>query len=334
VRERIEALRIGLKRGWTLEGSLVETVIGDANLVFGEDDELRLAFHSRRDVEALRKDLKWIGGSPWTVYAALGLEHFDEFAARIREDLESDFLILRDGYRREVEKAIRNGVEAKMRKQPDASKPEPHVVEALVSGQMNDFFKDFDSLEAFTLRRFQVAAMRALAEHGNETDAHHARRLIELGDRDITNECVSLLSRLGEKDDAPVLIEAAEKKLHFDDAVNAARAALTVSRNSVDTVTALIATGVPGLVSAAVSGLDDASVEDVVPIILPLLASKRPEIRRIGVDYLIRRLDRDQQARLIDLYIEHENYYYYNVVSRLDRSLYAPGWVRVDSKET
>ena len=116
--------------------------------------------------------------------------------------------------------------------------------------------------------------------------------------------------------------------------MNAARAALTVSRNSVDTVTALIATGVPGLVSAAVSGLDDASVEDVVPIILPLLASKRPEIRRIGVDYLIRRLDRDQQARLIDLYIEHENYYYYNVVSRLDRSLYAPGWVRVDSKET
>lgn len=331
-RERIDALKIALKRGWKLDGSLVEATIQDADLGFGEDDELRLAFHSRRTMEELTQDLKWIGGSSWTVYAALGLSHFDDFADQIRNDLDSDFKVLREDYRRTVEKAAQKSVAEKVQKLPASEQPELHVVEALVAEEVDDFFDGFESLESFTIKRFQIAAVRALAAHGNTADASYARRLIQVGDRELTNECVSLLARVGDGEDATLLVETAEKELHFDDAVNAAHAALTVSGDAVETVNALIASRSPRIIRAAVSGLDDSPLDEVTPIILPLLQSKNAEIRGISVDYLTRRLDRTQQEKLVDLYIEHGDYYYYNVVSRLDRSLYAPGWFKVESR--
>jgi hypothetical protein len=325
--ERMEALKVALRRGWVLDNSVLDAAIKDAEFPFGEVDELRIEFYSKRSREELLKDLTWIGDRSWTVYAALGLEHFNDFADRLRDDLDSDFKSLRDEYRRNIEAVIQGGVEEKIHQLALADQPDPAVVKALVSERMDDFFKDFDSLESFTIRRFRIAALRALVAHGQGKDAAYARRFIGAGDRDVTNECVRLLARVGTGEDVGVLIEAAEN-LYADDSVRAAGAALAVSENVIDAVAALIDTGASGLIKVAVAALKDVPLEEATRIVLPMLNSKDEGVRRAGIDLLSRRLDRVQARNLIDFYIERSGYYYYNVILRLDRLLYAPAWIR------
>lgn len=325
--ERMAAFRVALKRGWSLTSAHLEAAIKDSGLLLGEDYELRAEFHSRRPMADLLNDLSWIGGSSWAVYAGLGAGHFDDFADQIRTDLDSDFKGRREEYRAEIERVIRADVEQKLAKMSKGQQVDAGLVQASVEKGFDEFFKDFTSLEAFTLKRFQVAALRALVIHGTDADAEYGRRLVAAGDRELTRECVRLLARVGNADDAPALIDAA-KFLRNDDSVLAAEAALAVSGNSLETIAALIDSGSSGLIKAALVGLDDAPLEEATRVIFPLLRSPIAGRRRTALDRLIHRLDRDQQMRLIDIYVGGTDYYYYNVVVGLDRRLYAPGWLR------
>lgn len=332
-RERVKAFRTALKRGWSLTSSHLKLATEGEGLLFGEVDELKVQFHASRPKADLLKDLGWIDGSSWAVYAGLGLAYFDEFADQIREDLDSDFQARREKYRAEVVAAIRSDVEQKIRILSKGQQPNAELIEAGTRKGVEEFFQDFDSLESFTIKRFQVAALRALATHGSDADADYGRRLIAAGDRDLTRECVRLLARVGQPEDSNALVEAA-KSLRQDDSVRAAEAAMAVSGDSLETISALIGTGEPRLIKVAVTGLDGISGEKATQVIFPLLRSEVAGIRRAAVDHLTRRLDVQQQSRLIDLYIEHGGYYYYNVIVRLDRRLYAPRWLRVAAEAT
>jgi hypothetical protein len=331
-RERMDAFRIALRRGWTLDRSQLEVAIKDAGLLFNEANELWIEFQSRRTKAELIEDLTWIGRATWSVYAGLALAHFEEFADQLRKDLDSEFESLRYEYRRGVEASIRSSVEQKLRNLP-TQEGGAEMLDTRVKEEVSEFFDDFDSLESFTIKKFQFAALRALAVHGDEADAVYARQFIADGDRDITKECVRLLARVGRPEDAGILVEAA-KHLYQEDAIGAAEAALAVSDNSLDTISALIDTGTSRLIKVAVSGLAEVPVDEATRIIVPLLRSDIAGVRRACVGHLVRRLDREQQRKLIDLYIENGGYYYYNVVAYIDRRLHAPSWLRAASKET
>jgi len=332
ISERLEAFRIALKRGWSLTLAHLEAAIKDSGLLLGEAYDLRAEFHARRPMADLLKDLSWIGGSSWSVYAGLGMGHFDDFADQIRADLDSEFQERREKYRANIERVIRADVEEKLGNLSNMQQPDAKLVQAGVRKGVDEFFEDFTSLEAFTVKRFQVAALRALATHGTEEDAKYGRRLIADGDRELTRECVRLLARVGGAEDASSLIEAA-KFLRHEDSVLAAEAALAVSGNSLETITALIDTGNSRLIKVALSGLENIPLDEATRMIFPLLKASIASLRRAALDRLACRLDRDQQERLIDLYVEDGGYYYYNVVARLDRRLYAPGWLRPASEE-
>lgn len=325
--ERHEALRLALRRGWALEPEALEQAVRDPGLPFGAEDELRIAFYSRWPAERVLADLEWIGESTWTRYAALGEAHFEQFAERIRTDLDDDFKSLRDAYREKIESIVRRGTEEEMNKRPPDKRPAPEQVTATVSAEVDRFFAEYESLDAFTIRRFQVASLRALLAHGEPGDARFARRLIGSEDRDVTNLCVALLTQYGADEDVEALLEASGR-LHGEDSVRAAAAALAVSVEVPTTADRLVETGKAALVRLAVAALDKSPNEVAIGRLMALLSSKDESVRRAAVDHLAARLDARGRRALLDAYMTRADYYFYNVVVLLDRLLYAPGWLR------
>lgn len=230
-----------------------------------------------------------------------------------------------DGYRQHIEEVMRDSTEAKVDNLALERRPPPDAVEALVREKIEDFFKDHDGLEEFLIRRFRVAGLRILANHGESRDAQIARDC--LGTRDEINyECIRVLERCGSDVDVERLLDLAENT-RGDAAVNAARAALTLASDQSALAIKLLGSERYRLVMLGIGGLDALPLEEVIKCLFPVLSHAREEVRQVATETLASRLANDRYEQLIDFYIQENSYYFYNVVVLIDRLMYAPRWL-------
>lgn len=73
--------------------------------------------------------------------------------------------------------------------------------------------------------------------------------------------------------------------------------------------------------------MEGAEREQSIEILLPLLNDNSDSIRAAAIDQLSKHMRPKGKRTMIDAY-SRGSYYFYNVVTRLDRGLYAPGWLR------
>jgi hypothetical protein len=328
--ERQEALRLGLHRGWSFDREVLDAAVDDPGIHYDAVGELRIAFHGRRPAQELLAELDWVGegaiGS--TIYGALAEHHFGALAGRIRKDLDSDFAALREDYRSHVEAAILAATKRNVAEMPAARRPGPEQVRTLVTERLEKFFAEHPTLEDFTLRSFQAAALRGLVAYGKPEDVRYARRFLASDDRELEEASVGLLARFGDASDEDALLEIAVSA-YANRAKRAAEAALAVSDDVPRTVDRLIETGSPRLVGIAITALAGSSMDHAVPRLMPLLDDEADAVRLGAAEALAARLPtkKGRQA-LLGHYIASRSYYYYNVVVALDRILWAPGWLR------
>jgi hypothetical protein len=334
-RERQEALRVGLARGWSFDREVLEQAVRDPGLGYAEVRDLRVDFHGRRPVSELLGELEWIGEGAMgsTIYEALARHHPDALAGRIRADLDEDFASLRDAWHAHVEAAILGDIETRIARMDHGGRPSPEQVRTMVTAGLQEFFGEHATLDTFTLRSFQAAALRGLLAHGEAGDARFARHFLASDDMELQDVSVALLARFGEACDEDALLGIAGNA-YSDQAGRAAEAALAVSSDVPATVDRLIETGKPGLTLIAVGALANSSIEDAVPRLMPLLDDEADAVRRVAAGALGARLPTDKGRRaLLGHYLSTGNYYYYNVVVALDRTLWAPGWLRAATRE-
>jgi hypothetical protein len=327
---RDEALRVASRKGWRVDQEIADEIVSGTDLDFFATSELQLAYLSTLERDQLDKRLKWIGGDGWNVYAALGLSGGEEEAERARADLDSEFSAMRASYRTEVRQAIER--DQLKENQELALRKNKTRLTKLIDHEMAIFFDGHERLDSFTLKRFQAVALRILTKIGKPSDAAYARSLLFSNEHDIVFAAIKLLDRFGGPEDAAKVVDASGQ-LYFEHSAKGARIGAALAEDKAAIGTLMLESDDDELRLIAIKTLEHAPIKEAERALLPLLKDGSDSIRAAAIDQLAKRLNRTQRRKLLDVYPKG-GYYYYNVIARLDRDLYAPGWLRTALEDT
>lgn len=326
---RILAAEIAVRRRWKITEEDFDAACADSGFLF-RDDTKRLAIHffGQQDPVELMASLRSDRVRSYAVYEALAIKHFDVIEHRICNDLDADFATLIDeseaAYRSEFEAAFIHDFEKKHG--VDISQERRAEINALVDTRMQPWRDGNAKHWNFMLRQFRLAALAGMAIRGDTDHAKYGRRFANDEDWQIANAAVRLLGSTGDDSDLPLLLEKAVTSSFGISRTIAAEAALSVSPDPEATARELLVVDDEDVVGAALATLRAAPLENVFETVFPLLRSDSFGIRDKATQFTLDGFDRWQKRLLADLYPKGQ--YYYSVITRVDRELYAPGWIK------
>jgi hypothetical protein len=321
---RDEALRIAIRKNWQVDQQIADDIVSKSDLDFYALSDLQLEYFQTLGRDELKNRLKWIGGNGWNVYAALGLVGDEEAAERARVDLDSEFSAMRAGYQIEVKRSIESRLFAQ--NQELALRKDKSRLEDLIEQELDTFFDGYEHLDPFTLRRFQAAALRVLAKAGKPSDVSYARNLLFSNEHDVVLAAIRLLARFGDSEDAARVLDASGQ-LYLEQRTEGVRTAGALAEDKNAIATLMLDSDDDSVRLIGIDMLSETPVHQVEKVLVPLLDDKSVSIRAAAVDQIANRLTRTQRRKLLDSY-PNRTYYYYNVMTHLDRDLYAPAWFR------
>lgn len=292
------------------------------------DDDLRRAFDRTRDTQSLRDSIDWLNIGTASAYQVLAQERWDEFRDAVRRDLRDHFKTFADESRAritahlgvEVMEAIQAGGKTLMTVGDGRPEPiDPKLVE-----QINDFLAGSD----WNDRRFALAALAGIARNGEAEDAPLTRPWLDSEDREVREAAALALARVGTDADVGKLLELSE----LEGANVFGRAALRLSPGPSGAALALLdsSRAAAALVGARhlyshASDLSDETLE-------LLLHHTSGDVRRVGVACALTCCDDGDLEDLMDRYTSAGRYYY-NVISWLDRAVFAPSYLREQTRK-
>ncbi len=233
----------------------------------------------------------------------IGNLHFEANSARIRTEVADDF----------------QSLQLSAQKQRPQSTAGTSLL-GLLGSQTN-----FESVR----KRLRVAGLKILAKHANKKDRDLFVKFLssEVGDYEQSIACLKGLATIGYAEDRGKVAPFLSNDMQFVQAA-AARAYLALSPNLISAVKDLLAKPNEYQLWVIIEQGIKAKNESFWPILKPLLKHETDNIRRFACYYASRVLSKSALKKLLDEYLK-EGYYYYNVVTLLDRSLYAPDLVSV-----
>lgn len=263
-------------------------------------NEILYEVSRRRNPKELLSVMSWYTSHGSIAYRVLALEHFEMIKSRIRKDLEQEFENL-------------------------ISESENRIVEEF-GEQAIPIIKDWkeSKLQDFTKANYIAAALAGLFRHGHQEDVKFARRFIGNTYLRIADmEAIRLLAKFGDSSDVEKLLETAfysygEKK------TMAANAALELSSDIEDVISKMLISDDQEIAAIAVRALHKVQMEQKTQLLKSLLSSKNENLRLIGLAVIVNENNEKDLEKLLDEYL-NKSPYYYNVVTWLDRYLYAPG---------
>jgi hypothetical protein len=166
--------------------------------------------------------------------------------------------------------------------------------------------------------------LSGVALNANPEDASLARRFLSNAEVpiQIATSAITILSKFGTPADVDILLATAEKT-YGDTRVLAVETALQVAPNAFDVASKLVVHESSGVRKAAAKVLLTQEWKISEAIARDLMTNEKDEIRVLGVAlYSLNTNDLGLSA-VLDEYLARGTYYY-NVVTWLDRLLYAP----------
>jgi Predicted nucleotide-binding protein containing TIR-like domain len=324
---RFLAADLAIKRRWSLNDEQFDQAIKDAPWSV-DRNRLAVRFFGLRSAEEMLQGLSWYSTRGSWIYEALGRWHFDRIQPQIEADLKSNFGRLRESDNQTFTASLRAEVVQKFERRYGAPLDETRQaeVERQVDAALEKRNEDWAEVEDFILRRFRIAALSALAANPSPGFAHIGRQHLGDSDREAVSLAVKILRRCGSEKDVAALISLCASSWG-ELRVEAALAALDLAGNRRDVALELLAVEDAAVVQIALQGLGAPGLDhEIIEATLPLLNSEHLSIREVTAGFLITHLARGQLTRLLDIYAE--GHYYYSVMARIDRELYAPGWVK------
>ncbi|MDX6624225.1 MAG: hypothetical protein QOE75_2157 [Solirubrobacterales bacterium] len=323
---RVLAARIAIKRRWRLSDGQFARATEKVPLFF-DQNKLGVEFVALKSIEELERGLDWYGAKTYWIYEALARKS-PTVRARLSKDLDNDFADLKEAGRQKYEEIIREAVEADLRKATgvDITKNQSQEIEKKVSSSLDKYLDNWSSLSAFFLKRFQIAALSVLADDPGPKDVRFGRRFLGDGNHDIASLAIKILRERGEDSDVQSLVSLASSSWR-EVRCDAASAALELAREPRSVAFELLDAPNADVVRIALQGLRGAGLDrEQIEKIWPLLRNDQMAIRDAATDHIIREGDRQQLQVLLEIYPRDQ--YYYSVMARVDRALYAPSWVR------
>jgi hypothetical protein len=158
---------------------------GGAELPEDKIDNVLVAYFRTKDPNELKDEIDWYSLEGSLAYKALALEYFDEYAETIRSDLRTGFARVKEESTDRFRSAF----------------GEEHVPLLL---------SKWEPLQSFICSQFCGAALSALLEKGNPSDASIARLHLSDESFHIKSLVIALLSKYGTTNDVFYLIDEAK----------------------------------------------------------------------------------------------------------------------------
>lgn len=257
----------------------------------------------RRDPQELMPLIDWYGANSDHAYRVLAVEHFELLEPRIRSDLDQEFETLR------LESGERFAAKY------GGVSTQQAVEQALqVKEKVNEFIR----------ANHISAALAGLAWNGQPEDVRFARKFLGTTLYNIADkEAIRLLARFGDPSDAENLLEVASST-HGETKRLAVKTALRLSPGMEGILPDMLDHDDKEIAAIGAQALLMVQVPQSVELAKHLLLSKNDQLRLKGLAVLARYCDRSELEKTLDEYLDRRSYYY-NVVTWLDRYLFAPG---------
>jgi hypothetical protein len=328
---RILAAELAVKRRWRLSRDQFEKALKDAPWSF-DRQQLGVRFTALRPAAELTESLAWFRNTSYWIYEALGRHHFALIKDRIATDLETDFARLREEDRRGFVEIVKVEVEADFKRKFKSAPPEESSerIEQMVQASLKKYLESWSELDDFMLKRFRIAVLSALAANPAPEHARWGRQYLKASNRELALKAIEVVRLCGDPDDVAALSSVVAGP-RGEQRPAAAAAALELSEDRRETALAFLETDDAEVVRLALAALQGSPFDkEMVEAIWPLLRNEHQSIRNAATEHLIAELPKKQLRVLPDAYSQGQ--YYYNVVTLVDRALYAPGWVRQSAR--
>ncbi len=265
-----------------------------------------------RTEEELERSVLWHDGK--NAYEVLGMDHFDNYAPKIRADLADGFERLHSDWIADSERQIMSQIPS------DLIPPEKHE---LFTKIVREQIRQTEKFEDFIREQFTAAALRILAAIGDASDLPLARDHLLSGKLIRPMGAVEIVRKYGGDADVEALIKLT-RDTYSEQRVASATAALEVSVDKLAAIRSLLSIGESAVAAIALRyAVDHLEKDAAQEIAREALSSKDTGTRQEATAVLVRVSERDELERELAAY-QHEGPYYYNVVCWLDRVLYAP----------
>ena len=264
-------------------------------------DSIIVTCYRTKSTEELLADVNWFSVDSHLAYRALALDRFDRVSADLRSDLANGFGRIKEESSQRLEREIG----------PERCKR---------------ILTSFEPYDEFIRSRFTQAALIGLAKNTLPQDAALARPYLTRTDSSLRDPAVTVVSKVGNSEDAAALLKIA-KEAYGDVTAEAAAGALKLSSDPLAVARELILTDRPEVAKVALAWIYTQESRDAQTILEELLCGEN-SVNRIRALYcLSKRLQSVELVTLLKEYIGQETYYY-NVVTWLDRLLYSPPTLR------
>jgi len=264
-------------------------------------DSIIATFYRTQTTEEILKAVHWLSVNGHLAYRALALDRFDSFSNAIRSDLAN-------GFRRIKEESFKR----------DEKEFGPEFSKKLAAS--------YEDLDEFCTLLFTRAALVGLAKHAQPTDAELVRSYLIHADHPLRDLAVTIISDIGIPEDADILLKIAEEA-YGDLKEKAAAGALKLSADPLKVAKELMGSNSSEVVRIAFEWMFNQNAREVKKIFRDLLRDGNEANRVRALYYFSTRLQIAELEGLLDEYIREKDYYY-NVVTWLDRLLYAPSPLR------
>jgi HEAT repeat protein len=261
-------------------------------------DEVISLILRRRDADDLLSSLGWHQLNGDDSYRVLATEHFELLEPRIRSDLDHEFRTLRS----ESEEQLR-------------AKLGEAAADLIIQG--------WNKVGNFMKSEYISAALAGLVQNGQPEDVRFARKFLGVTYHNIADpEAIRLLRRFGDPSDAEDLLRVASNT-YGETKRLAAKTALKLSPGLEGVLPEMLEHNDKEIAAIAAQALLSVQSPQNIELAQRLLLSENAEIRLAGLSVLARHLNHSELEKTLDEYYGNR-FYYYNVVTWLDRYLFAP----------
>ena len=259
-----------------------------------ETDDNRYERLSRQSSDELRAALDWYTVDGDVSYQLLA-ERGEISKETVRADLNSQFQRVRESSDELLEKGYGAAAAAKLKQQ-------------------------FANLNDFIAQQFSEKAMAVLASDSTWEDVPIARKL--LSNDGTRSSALEIIASNGDSSDVEQLLEIGRTSFG-DDRSTALRGIRRLTSDKLATAKVLITGEGRELRRAGLALVRDVEDPDALRFLHELMSHDDEEVRVVAVGLVRSRLDQAQLLEFLRAYIA-KGTYYYNVVTWVDRLLYAP----------
>ncbi|MCH7664145.1 MAG: LLM class flavin-dependent oxidoreductase [Chloroflexi bacterium] len=298
---RVEGLLGLIELGEDLKRNQIDSLLPDSHPRF---KEVLTGWLGNKKQSHLMDLLDWYSLDGPLAYQVLATKYFDIIEPRIRADLEDDFEKLRI----ESNKSLleKYGESAKKITERD----------------------NRESLDNFMRTKYFQEALAGLEKNGVPTDVKYARKFFDSVTPALWDDAaINIIGKHGNKADVDTLLEIAHQE-YGDKKAIAIQLATELISSPKGISDRMLTSDDPEILKSALLAIHRKfkSLDDkTMGIIKSLLYSTHDEVRFYALSVLLNNLTKVGAEKLLDEYPSvGEGMYYYNVVTWLDRYLYAP----------